>query len=396
MEPFPIGLVANTRMIENPKFKVLIVTSELHGGSASYVAQLTGILCDHGHHVSLAFYPNRRKLELDRNVVRASRVAFGSRFSTPRGFMGNTLAILRSIRRETPDVIYTNTVFPIMAVAVLRIVRFLPKTTRIIHTLHSFFLDKFRSKVVRSAAAMIERVVSLSIDRAIAPSCYMQREAARIYEPSRVVLIRNSLSRQLELDILAVRAARKGRISQAPYRLLFVGRVDRQKGLDLLLCAFARLRQTTELHLTLGGVAPEEFAMLCKELGLELSGVECLGWVDDTSKLYAEADLFVMPSRWEAFGLTLLEARLAGVVCIGSQIDAIPELIPEECGVTVTGDSVPALVSGIEDAIERLRSFESASADHQLPTYASHESAQLALLSDVVNSHCGARGAPGS
>jgi len=224
----------------------------------------------------------------------------------------------------------------------------------------------------------------------------MMREAVHIYEPSKVVLIRNSLSRQLELDILAVRASRTGRIPRVPYRLLFVGRADRQKGLDVLLRAFAVLAQTIEIRLVLGGVAVDEYKDLCAELRLELNGVECLGWVENTATLYADADLFVMPSRWEAFGLTLLEARLAGLVCVGSKVDAIPELISQDCGVTVEIDSVSSLVSGIQDALAKLERLASSSVTHDLPTYPDHEAAQLALLSAISQIPNGAINAPRS
>jgi len=347
------------------------------------VVQLAGIFLGSGNAVTLAFYPNDRVLERHPTVSSAGAVHFASRFSSVSGLVENTLSLLRFIRVERPEIIYTNTVFPMLAIALLRMVHLLPAQTRIVHTLHSFFFDKFRSRPGRAVACAIERLMSRAIDRAIAPSEYMRQIATKIYVPSRITLIRNSLSARLEADLVSVRAARVGRVSRAACKLLFVGRADRQKGLDLLLKAVQVLRSTQSVHVTLGGVTREECLELCNALHLESVGIECLGWVDDTASLYKDADIFVMPSRWEAFGLTLLEARMAGVVCVGSDVDAIPELISPNCGVTVTKDSVTALVEGIRDVMARLPILDSACTSDDLPTYAKHERAQLELLAKL-------------
>jgi glycosyltransferase involved in cell wall biosynthesis len=54
--------------------------------------------------------------------------------------------------------------------------------------------------------------------------------------------------------------------------------------------------------------------------------VELAGFVDDVPGFLADASAFVMPSRTEGFGLTLLEAMAAGLPCIASRVGSLPEV----------------------------------------------------------------------
>lgn len=92
--------------------------------------------------------------------------------------------------------------------------------------------------------------------------------------------------------------------------LLFVGRFDRQKGIDILLDSFKKARAVRhDLSLTVIGAAVRG------ELNVgEVDGVRFIGWVDakNIDRWYAEADALVVPSRWEGFGLVIPEAMRNG------------------------------------------------------------------------------------
>ncbi len=110
--------------------------------------------------------------------------------------------------------------------------------------------------------------------------------------------------------------------------LLFVGRFDRQKGLDILLPAFAaarRLRPELRLHL-LGGVVRGGISLA--ELP---EGVTVHGWVSprDIDDFYASADAVVLPSRWEGLPLVIPEALRNGTPVLCSRRSHLPDLIVE-------------------------------------------------------------------
>lgn len=110
--------------------------------------------------------------------------------------------------------------------------------------------------------------------------------------------------------------------------ILSVGRLDgwHVKGFDVLIRAWGRIVDSLKLivesegwKLQIAGTGSEEslnyLKQLCKENGVEDS-VEFLGFRKDVEKLYQEASIFVLSSRYEGFGLVLIEAMSQGCACI--------------------------------------------------------------------------------
>ncbi|HYX92582.1 MAG TPA: glycosyltransferase family 4 protein, partial [Myxococcaceae bacterium] len=118
------------------------------------------------------------------------------------------------------------------------------------------------------------------------------------------------------------------RAPEGPLRILGVAYLIHEKGMDLLLRAFAQLRGV-DTRLDIVGDGPERDALesLAHKLGVA-DRVRFLGLRNDVQDLVATADIFVHPARWaEAFGLTITEAMAAGVPVIASRIGGIPEII---------------------------------------------------------------------
>ena len=105
-------------------------------------------------------------------------------------------------------------------------------------------------------------------------------------------------------------------------RIFFVGKGFEGKGLDTILEAFPEVRRAVpDARLTIVGPT---------SLGVSAPGVDYLGRIADRSRvkeMYYEHAVFVMPSRFEPVGQVFLEAMSCRLPCIGSTIDAMPELI---------------------------------------------------------------------
>jgi glycogen(starch) synthase len=115
--------------------------------------------------------------------------------------------------------------------------------------------------------------------------------------------------------------------------VLALGRLVREKGIDVLLRALARAR-ATDLDVVLAGDGGEQPALeaLARELGVA-SRVHFLGYVDGARKraLLRGAIGLACPSTWaEPFGLVLLEAFASGRAVIGSRIGGIGEVVAHE------------------------------------------------------------------
>jgi glycosyltransferase involved in cell wall biosynthesis len=103
------------------------------------------------------------------------------------------------------------------------------------------------------------------------------------------------------------------------------------------------------------GEGPERPALLqlARELRVD-ARVFLLGRVPDVAAWLGRATVLVHPARWEGFGLGVLEAMLAGLPVVATNVSALPELVVDgETGVLVPPDDVSALARAVELAFDR-------------------------------------------
>lgn len=117
---------------------------------------------------------------------------------------------------------------------------------------------------------------------------------------------------------------------QSPY-ILYVGAADAHKNLLRLVNVYKRLSDIFPHSLVLAGKITERHRPvmeLVKELNLN-DRVVFTNTVstDDLPGIYKKADLFILPSLYEGFGLVLLEALACGTPVVASRISSIPEVV---------------------------------------------------------------------
>lgn len=132
-------------------------------------------------------------------------------------------------------------------------------------------------------------------------------------------------------------------------RILFVGKGVHGKGLDTILAAFPKIRACVpDARLTI--IGPTNFTV-------NQSGVEYLGRIADRNRvrdLYYDHALFVMPSRNEPLGQVFLEAMSCQLPCIGSTLDAMPEMIDHgRTGFVVDPDDAEALATHVIEVLNK-------------------------------------------
>jgi glycosyltransferase involved in cell wall biosynthesis len=135
--------------------------------------------------------------------------------------------------------------------------------------------------------------------------------------------------------------------------LLAVSRLAEQKGLDVAIRALPRLPDDTALVVLGEGPERQPLMRLAGELGVERR-VFLLGRVPDVSAWLGRATVFVHPARWEGFGLSVLEAMLAGLPIVAANVSSLPELVLDgSSGLLVPPNDVDAFSAAIADALER-------------------------------------------
>jgi UDP-glucose:(heptosyl)LPS alpha-1,3-glucosyltransferase len=101
--------------------------------------------------------------------------------------------------------------------------------------------------------------------------------------------------------------------------LLFVANELERKGFDVLIEAMGVLDDPTVKLLGAGKVAPEAYRSLIDRLGLT-DRLQWVGSSDDVALLHAASDVFVLPTRYEAWGLVIVEALGSGLPVVTSQL----------------------------------------------------------------------------
>jgi glycosyltransferase involved in cell wall biosynthesis len=178
--------------------------------------------------------------------------------------------------------------------------------------------------------------------------------------------------------------------------LLAVGSVIPRKGYDVLVAALA-LTSDHRWRLTIAGdcerdrASAHELNDQIRQAGLA-DRVRLLGAVSPERlvELYATADLFVLPSRFEGYGMAYTEAIAHGVPVVGTTAGAIPEAVPAGAGVLVAPDDVAMLATALrrlfENPIERVRLAAGArAAAATLPTWPDAGRMFAQVLTKVVD-----------
>ena len=143
-----------------------------------------------------------------------------------------------------------------------------------------------------------------------------------------------------------------------PLRLLSVGAVGARKGFDVLVEALARLAPLP-WRLTIAGDRGRDAEAVAR-LDAAIAGhgledrIDCAGAVspERLADLYARADLFVLASRFEGYGMAYAEAIAHGLPVVGTTGGAIPQTVPLSAGRLVPPGDVDALAEVLRELIE--------------------------------------------
>jgi glycogen(starch) synthase len=182
----------------------------------------------------------------------------------------------------------------------------------------------------------VEHWLANRADRLITCSAYMREHVCDVYglEEEQVSVVPNGIDPS-ELAPVADLAALRRRFAAPEERLvLLVGRLVYEKGFQVALEALPGLIERlgdVRFVVAGSGTHEEELRTLATALGLDGHGT-FLGWIGDDvlHSLYRIADLTVVPSIYEPFGLVALEAMASGCPCLVADTGGLREVVPHE------------------------------------------------------------------
>jgi glycosyltransferase involved in cell wall biosynthesis len=130
-----------------------------------------------------------------------------------------------------------------------------------------------------------------------------------------------------------------------------IGRLDEQKGYDVLIAALPSLPDVTAV-LVGDGPARPQLEQLAREQGIA-DRLVITGWATEARRYLGGFDLFVLPSRYEGFPLSIVEAMLAGLPVVATDVGSVPECVLDgETGAVIPADDPERLANAIRALLD--------------------------------------------
>jgi glycosyltransferase involved in cell wall biosynthesis len=244
------------------------------------------------------------------------------------GRLGSSLRMalqaMSAVRHWQPDIVHLHSTF---AGAVMRpLLALMPGAPKVVYCAHGWAFDRKIGPLQAATIAAVELLLSKLCEVVVCVSRHEASRAKKIGIPAkRVKVVLNGIA-----DLPPTpREDGEQLWPKDRLRVLFVGRLDNQKGVDVLYSAMRVLGERAFAIVVGSAVVSDVRSRLVPP-----GNVKVVGWIDRAgiAQLYASADLLVVPSRWEAFGLVALEAMRAGLPVVASRVGGLPEIV--EDGIT--------------------------------------------------------------
>lgn len=315
------------------------ITPGIVGGLESVVLALAGGQAARGHEVSVAAVVDREPdphpllISLERAGVAVDRIpARGRRYLMERRTIGTTIAARRAEVVHTHG--YRSDVLAGSAARRLEI----PTIT----TVHGFTGGDRKNRFYEAIQVASFR----SFDAVVAVSSPLKRALVHRGVPAeRIQLLPNAWAGVEALPAGEARA-RLG-LPAGDFIAGWVGRMSREKGLDVFLDALANPAAAGVTAAILGeGRDRRKLESRAERLGLS-DRLHWCGLVPDAGRYMTAFDAFVLSSRTEGTPITLFEAMDAGVPVVATGVGGVPDVLSPEEGIILGPESPPALARAI-------------------------------------------------
>ena len=305
--------------------KIGIVLYPTYGGSGVVATELGKALAQKGHQIHFISYSFPVKLDVhDKNIIyHEVRVNSYPLFKYPPYESALTSKLVDVIRFEKLDLLHVHYAIPHASAAHMaqQILKEEGIHTPFITTLHGTDIT------LVGRDPFFKPIITYSINNSDAVTTVSESLKEDTYE---YFNIKNGI--HVIPNFICVKD-KKFNINRERYAadneriLCHVSNFRKVKRVQDVIRTFAKVREKTPAKLLLVGDGPERDGMeiLCRELNA-CNDILFLGNINNTAEILSIADLFLLPSETESFGLAALEAMAVGVPVVSSNTGGIPEV----------------------------------------------------------------------
>jgi glycosyltransferase involved in cell wall biosynthesis len=235
-----------------------------------------------------------------------------------RSLLSLLISYIRLILSFKPDVVHIHSTFAgvVCRTALVALSPFI--RPKVVYCPHGWAFCKVPG-YVKFLYRFFERILAVACNGIICVSQTEYNEAVKLgIRRNKLALIYNGVDLSIFGSVKKAPSSRDKTVNA-----LFVGRFSEQKGLDLLLDAMDKIKGQPVQLTIIGSAAKDNHAPKVSE------NIIYKGWQSkrELVEYYAAADVVVVPSRWEAFGLVAIEAGAAGTAVLAANVDGLPEIV---------------------------------------------------------------------
>lgn len=225
-------------------------------------------------------------------------------------------------------------------VTVRALAALLGRAKALVYCPHGWAWDRPMSPLARRVTQSIERILSLVCGAIVCISEHERQTGIQAgISASKLHVVLNGVASHAPTPQSVAVDWPQDRL-----RVLFVGRFDRQKGVDLFCQAMAQMQ--SEAYAVMAGGA-----VLGDAMSIQLPpNAHLVGWMSASQLEYLlrSADVLVVPSRWEGFGLIAAEGMRAGVAVVAAKVGGLAEVVDHgRTGVLIEPESVSSICQAL-------------------------------------------------
>lgn len=296
-------------------------------------------------------------------VFRPRAIVFPRNFLFPFVGLSFYLSLRRCVNqleKDFPfDLIHAHTVYP-DGFAAAMLGRAFARPTVI--TLHGGDVTLYLKRpLVRRmglwALSRTHRIISVS--RALRTAIVSGHGA----DPDRIAVIPNGVDVSRFAPMAQQEAQERLGLTNKVPRILYVGGIERSKGIDYLLKAAGELRRNTQHPVEVVLIGEGRYEGRAKELATELGIDDAVAFVGKRPNteipLWINAcDLLVLPSLSEGFGVVLIEAMACGKPVVATRCGGPEDIVTPETGILVSPGDYMALAEALQEVLSDQRRFD--------------------------------------